>query len=96
MTLHHVTATGDLTDDPKWPYATRGCVRKVILTPSRRRSTLVLRDGGSDGTVRLSLQAAARGNSVVADFGPDGVEFSRSPHVTLEGAGAVAMIEFHR
>lgn len=66
--------------------ATPTIVRKVILTPVGAISTLTVKD---NTTTILVLQAAANGNSVVADF-PDGLTCATSLVATLTGASATA------
>jgi len=85
-----ISATGNVT-------TTQTSIRTVVLTPAAAVATLVLRDGGSGGTVILNLQASANGDSVVCNFQDDDlpvptVTSGVGLHATLGGAGAVADI----
>jgi hypothetical protein len=90
LNLKHITATGDVD-------AVAGkSVLSVVLSPAAAVSTLELRDGGSGGTIRLKLQAAANGTSPVWTSGDDqGVKFYGVLHATLTGASATAAIEYN-
>lgn len=86
----YLTATGNVGDTDG------GAVRMLVLTPAAALSTLVLREGGSGGSILVTLQAAASGNSVTIpcedDSGDGGMVYSGQLHVTLTGTGAVATI----
>jgi hypothetical protein len=58
-----------------------------VLTPAAAVATAVIREGGSGGTIVMSLQAAASGASVVVAFADPMV--IADPHVTLGGAGVL-------
>lgn len=73
--------------------ASKTKVKKVILTPVAALATLVLKDGGAGGAVRLTLQAVAGGQSIPIDF-DDGLSFGTDVHVILTGAGALAYIGY--
>jgi hypothetical protein len=73
----HMTATGDVAVGP-------AVIHGLILTPAAAVATAVLREGGVSGAIRVSLQAAANGPSLVVDAGSMPI---RDPHVTLAGVG---------
>jgi hypothetical protein len=88
--LAYATATGDVAlagagGNPRTLYS-------VVLTPAAALSTVEVRDG-SGGAIRLKLQAAASGGSVVWSD-ENGVAFSSSIHLTLAGASAVAAVSY--
>lgn len=69
-------------------------VHSVVLTPAAAVATLVLKTNGSSGTTKLTLQAAANGNSVSwtsADHG--GTSFPLGVYADIGGDGAAASIE---
>jgi hypothetical protein len=74
----HMTATGDIAVGP-------AMLHGAILTPAAAVATAVIRENGSGGTIRVSLQAAANGSSVVAELHMP----IQDPHVTLGGAGVL-------
>ena len=76
----HFTATGDISAGPAvlWGF---------VLTPAAAVATAVIRENGSGGTIVMSLQAAANGNSAVVAFA--GPMTLMDPHVTLGGAGVL-------
>lgn len=76
----HFTATGDIDAG-----TVRLPLQGFVLTPAAAVATAVVREGGSGGTIVLSLQAAANGASVVVPI-PCVIA---NPHVTLGGAGAL-------
>lgn len=76
----HFTATGDIT-------LGLGVCWGFVLTPAAAAVTAVIREGGVSGTIVMSLQAAANGNSVVVT--PPGPMPLNNPHVTLTGAGVL-------
>ncbi len=57
----------------------------IVLTPAAANASAVIREGGSGGTVVLTLNAVANGSAVVVP-GPISI---RGPHLTLSGAGAL-------
>lgn len=86
MQITEVTATGTVK-------STKTKVRLYILTPVGAITTAVIRDGGAGGTVRMSLQAAANGQSVVVSV-PDGQPFGTDVHATLAGAGGLLYVGY--
>ena len=60
------------------------------LTAAAATSTLVLREGGSGGTVILTLSAVANTTAAVRF---DGAGYSGQLHATITGASAVASVE---
>lgn len=74
----HFTATGDISVGPATIYG-------FVLTPAAAVATAVIREGGSGGTIVMSLQAAANGSSAIVMF-PMSIA---DPHVTLAGAGVL-------
>jgi hypothetical protein len=62
-----------------------------ILTPAAAASTLVIRDNGAGGTIKVSLSAGANGPSMVVPV-PGGEKFSTDCHATITGAGAEAYV----
>jgi len=73
--------------------ATPTMVKSVTLTAAAAAATLVLRDGGAGGTVRLTLGAAI-GTSVTAGYILDPLAFGTDVHATIGGAAAVADIGY--
>ena len=70
-----------------------GRIGSVVLTPAAAVSTLILYDNASaaSGTVLLSLQAAANGNSAI--FAPtDAIAFSNGVYADIGGSGAAAYV----
>ncbi len=61
------------------------CLLAVVLTPAAANASAVIKEGGSSGTVVLTLNAVANGSAVVVP-GPIAI---RGPHLTLSGAGAL-------
>lgn len=81
------TTTGEL--------ATAGVpvvVTAVVLTAGADAASVVLRDGGAGGTVRLTLKAAA--NSSVPVIFPSGVVFGSGVHVTLTGTSPTVSVAY--
>jgi len=76
----HFTATGNISVGP-------ATIWGFVLTPAAATATAVIRENGSGGTIVMSLQAAANGNSVVVAF--EGPMPLMDPHVTLGGAGVL-------
>ena len=74
----HMSATGDIAVGP-------AMLHGAILTPAAAVATAVIREGGASGNIRVSLQAAANGSSVVVPLHMP----IQDPHVTLGGAGAL-------
>ena len=74
----HLTSTGDIAVGP-------AMLHGAILTPAAAVATAVIREGGSGGTIVMSLQAAANGSSVVIEPHMP----IRDPHLTLGGAGGL-------
>ncbi len=71
-------ATGNVT------HCVSGGIAIVVLTPAGAASTVDIRENGAAGTVIMSLQAAANGDSVPSPA----FRFEGQLHVTLAGAGA--------
>lgn len=86
MEYTRVTATGTVK-------ATGTIVKKLIVTPAAAIVTIVLRDGGAGGTVKMDGQAAASGQTVDLDF-IEGITFSTDIHATVTGAGAVCYVGY--
>ncbi len=86
MQQNEINATGTFK-------ATKTRVKKVILTAAAAAATLVLRDGGAGGTVRLTLGAAI-GTSAIMNYDSDPLGFGTDVHATIGGAGAVADIGY--
>src|SRR5262245_29025983 len=87
MTVTQIAATGTFKADFTQ-------VKLVVLTPAAAVATVVIRDGGAGGTTRLSLQAAANGNSVVWTSIGDPMTFGTDVHTTIAGAGALVDIGY--
>lgn len=79
-----ITATGNIGA----PTGTRMAL--VALTAAAAAATLVLREGGSGGTI-IATVAAPANTTVAVPYG--GVEISGQLHGTLTGASAEATIE---
>lgn len=86
MTQTEISATGTFK-------ATMTQVKSVVLTAAAAAATLVLRDGGAGGVIRLTLGAPV-GASVQARFDFDPVTFGTDVHATIGGAAAVADIGY--
>lgn len=88
--LVHNTATATIAAVGK-----HAQVKSVVLTPAAAKSTVVVRTGGASGTVKLALQAAADGSSVIWESGNEaGVLFPDGIHITVTGAGALVDVEY--
>lgn len=85
--LKQVSATGDVvvTDST--------VVRSVVLTAGSDAATLTVKAGGSGGTTKLTLKAAASTTVVWAANDRKGVLFAGGVHATLAGTGPVASFE---
>jgi hypothetical protein len=77
--LQQFSATGDIVATAEIK------LFAVVLTPAAANASAVIREGGSGGTVVLTLNAVANGSAVVVP-GPIAI---RGPHLTLSGAGAL-------
>lgn len=65
-------------------------IMAVILTPAAAAATLLLDNKATaGGTDRISLQAAANGNSAILILGPNGTRFDVGVSTTLGGAGVL-------
>ncbi len=82
--LFHLTGTADVGP------ANGAVLYSATVTPAAAVTTLVLREGGSGGTIILSLQAAANGASMQWT----GCKaYSGQLHATLAGSAGLAAIE---
>jgi len=77
--LKQFSATGDIVATAET------MLLALVLTPAAANASAVIREGGSGGTVVLTLNAVASGSAVVVP-GPIAI---RGPHLTLSGAGAL-------
>lgn len=77
--IQQLSATGDVTTRDTF-------LRAVVLAAGSDAATATVREGGSGGTVRLTVKAAANTTEIVPL--PD-VQFSEGVHVTLAGTGPV-------
>jgi hypothetical protein len=77
--LQQLSATGDIVATAEVT------LLAVVLSPAAANASAIVREGGSGGTVVLTLNAVANGSSVVIP-GPIAI---RGPHLTLSGAGAL-------
>lgn len=78
--IKRVTATGDVTTEDARLFA-------VVLTAGSDAATLVVREGGSGGTIVLDVKAAASTTASVDLFG---ALCSGGVHATLTGTGPTA------
>ena len=76
------TTTGDVTTDDAW-------LRGVILTGGSDAATAVIRQGGSSGTVVLSIKAATATTQPVVVTDAD---CSNGIHVTLTGTAPTCTV----
>lgn len=66
-------------------------IRGLILTPAAAAATCDIKEKGTGGTVVLSLQAAANGNSTVVLF-PGGLAIQDPFLSAIVGAGATLTV----
>ncbi len=81
--LYHLTADATV-------HAVPGRVTCVVLTGGSDAATLVLKDGGSGGTTKLTIKAAINTTVVVP---LRGATFETDIYADLTGTGPAAMIE---
>lgn len=81
------SATGDVTTDSR-------TVKSVVLTAGSDAASVVVRSGGSGGTVQLTLKAAAGATATWVTGDVDGVGYADGIHVTLTGTGPVVDVEY--
>ena len=86
MQVTEVTATATVK-------ATAAMVKLVVLSPGSTASSVILKDGGAGGAVRLTLVAASGTSSVPMNI-PDGIPFTTDVHATLAGTGALAYVGY--
>lgn len=86
MTSTEISATGTFK-------ATFTQVKSVTLTAAAANATLVLRDGGAAGVIRLSVSAVI-GTSHTVNLMYDPITFGTDVHATIGGAAAVADIGY--
>lgn len=82
-TAVRITATGNISATPCYLVG-------VSLTPAAALSNLVIRNGGAGGTILLSLQAAAAGQTNLWLSGNYPIRFGTDCHATLSGVAAEA------
>lgn len=87
LTTTRVTATGTAMAQPSR-------LAGFALTPAAAAGLLVLRDGGSGGTVRLQIACTAAAPAEL--FFADGsrLAFNVDVHATISGVGAEAQLYF--
>lgn len=85
--LVEVTADGTVTSNPSVVTTVVGTAASGLTGTG----TVTVRDGGSSGTVRLIIKMAA-GESV--PVGLHGAAFFTDVHVTLDGTGVTAYVEY--
>jgi hypothetical protein len=83
---YYISATGNVGP------ANGGRIPHITLTPAAAVATLVLRSGGSGGTIIWAGQAAANGSSVDFPYEPDPIAYSGQLHATIGGTGAQAQV----
>lgn len=86
MTQTEISATGTFK-------ATPTAVKAVTITAAAAAATVIIRDGGAGGTVRISLNAPVGASSSVA-YLYDPVWFATDVHCTIGGAGALVDIGY--
>jgi hypothetical protein len=79
MRAQKIAATGDVVGEVNAGEAV------VILTPAAAKSGVDVREGGSGGTIIMTLQAPADGQSVISPA----FRFQGQLHVTLSGSGRI-------
>lgn len=85
--MKEVSATGTVV-------SSRAPVHSVILSAGIDAASVVLRDGGGAGTVKVTLKAAA-GTSAVWNAGDrQGVDFATDVHATITGTTPTVDVEF--
>lgn len=84
--LRHHEATGDVTTETT-------ALKSVACTGDGAAGSVVVREGGSGGTIRLTLRAASGSTVVWTASDPNGVVFSDGIHVTISGAEVSLEIE---
>lgn len=83
--IRAVAATGDITTKDAW-------LRSVVLTGGSDAATVVVRAGGSGGTVILTLKAATATTAPQAVFGR--LYCGAGIHVTVTGTAPAVSVEF--
>lgn len=81
--LYHLTADGTV-------HPTQGRVTCVVLTGGSDAATLVLKDGGSGGTTKLTIKAPINETRVV-NF--RGANFATDIYADVTGTALAAMVE---
>lgn len=84
--LRRLTASGDVI-------AGSGYLKSVTLTGGTAASSVVIREGGSAGTIRLTVKAAIDTTVGWKAVDPDGVLLPGAVHATLAGAAAEVAVE---
>ena len=70
-----------------------GRVYSMSLTGGSDPATILLKDGGSDGTTSTATLSVGTGSSAQWVF-PGGLQFSTSIYATISGTAPTALIEF--
>ena len=73
--------------------AKRGTVYGIGLSAGADEATLIIKDGGTSGTVKTSTLIVGTGTSDHWSF-PSGIQCSTSIYATITGTTPVAMVEW--
>lgn len=85
-----VSAASVSTSSTAVAYRTR--VRGLVIAPGSANGTVVLKDGGSDGTTLISLATTANGEPFNILIPANGVLFETDVYVALTGTGTAATV----
>ena len=80
----NVTATGSVRAAP-----TR--VRKIVFVSTETAGSVVLRDGGSGGSVEIDIDTPAVAGLHAVDIPCNGVRFSTDVHATLSNVSSLTV-----
>jgi hypothetical protein len=84
----HLTSTGDVTAT-----TVKSRLYSVVLVPGSAASSVVVRTGGSGGTVIMKLVGAADTNGVVFSTNTP-ISAPTGIHATLAGTGAECVVTY--
>lgn len=80
----NVTATGSVLAAP-------ARVRKIVFVTTATAGSVVLRDGGSGGSVEVDIDTPAAAGLHAIDFPANGVRFETDVHATLSNISSLTV-----